>query len=177
VHVDRDTAAVVGDGNGAVDVDGDLDAAAITGEVLVDRVVENFENAVVEAALVGVTDIHAGALANGIEAFQLIDLGGIINLRCGYLGFGFLWLVRRLGHSGAERSEIQPPETRNFSRKTRFFSPLLVDLKPLIISRLRGGYRLIQSFINHDTARQAQNVKINRMRIHKVFTVSLRSRY
>ena len=114
VHVDRNAAAVVGDGNGAVDVDGDLDAAAIAGEMLVDGVVEDLENAVVETALVGVADIHAGALANGIKALELVDLGGIVNLRCGYLGFGFLWLVRRLGHSGARGSKILPRETRNF---------------------------------------------------------------
>ena len=94
VHVHRDAAAVVGDGNRAIDVDGDLDAAAIAGEVLVDGVVENLENAVVEAALVGVADIHAGALADGLKTFEFVDLGGIVKLRCGDLGWGLLGLVR-----------------------------------------------------------------------------------
>ena len=64
VRVDRNAAAVVGDRDRAIDMDGNLDARAITGEVFVDRVVEHFENAVVKAAFVGVADVHARAFAD-----------------------------------------------------------------------------------------------------------------
>jgi hypothetical protein len=122
VHIDRDTAAIVGDGDGAIDVDRNLDPAAITGEVLVDGVVENLENTVVETALVRVADIHSGSLSNGIQAFELVDLGGVVNLCCGNLGFCFLGLVRILGHSAARGSKILPRETRNFVAKAELFS-------------------------------------------------------
>lgn len=47
-------------------MDGDFDLRAVAGEVLVDGVIEDFEDAVVEAALVGVSDVHSWALADGI---------------------------------------------------------------------------------------------------------------
>ena len=70
--------------------------AAIAGEVLVDRVVQDLENAVVEAAFVGVADIHPGALADGLEAFEFVDLGGTVGLAGGDVGgavkfVGFVW--------------------------------------------------------------------------------------
>ena len=120
VHVHRDAAAVVGDGDRAIDVDGDLDAVAVAGEVLVDRVVQHLEDAVVEAALVGVADIHAGALADGLETFEFVDLGGIVLLLGGDLGGGLLGLVRRLGHRAGKGSEILPLETRNFFENAIF---------------------------------------------------------
>ncbi len=59
---------------------GDLDLAAIAGEMFVDRVIENLENAVVQAAFVGVADIHARALPDSFEALQFVDLGGVVLL-------------------------------------------------------------------------------------------------
>ena len=43
------------------------------GEMLVDGIVENFENAVVQAVLIGIADVHAGSLPDGLEALELID--------------------------------------------------------------------------------------------------------
>src|SRR5690606_31503533 len=45
---DRDAAAVVGDGDGLVEVERDPDVAAVTGEVLVDGVVDGFPDEVVQ---------------------------------------------------------------------------------------------------------------------------------
>jgi hypothetical protein len=42
-----------------------------------------------EAALIGVADIHAWALANGLQSFEFIDLRGIVLLRGSDLGGGF----------------------------------------------------------------------------------------
>ena len=114
VHVHRDAAAVVGDGNRAIDVDGDLDARAVAGEMLVDRVVQHLEDAVVEAAFVGIADVHAGALADGLKTFEFVDLCGVVLLLGGDLGGGLLGLVWRLGHRAGKRSEIRAWETRNF---------------------------------------------------------------
>ena len=80
MHVDRNTAAVVADGNRAVDVHNDLDLAAIAGEMFVDRIVENLEDAVMEAAFIGVADIHARTFPDGFEALQFVDLSGVVFL-------------------------------------------------------------------------------------------------
>ena len=68
VDIHRDSAAVVGDGDGFVGVDGDHDAVAVAGQRLVDGVVDDLENHVVQAgAVIGVADVHAGAFAHRIK--------------------------------------------------------------------------------------------------------------
>ena len=58
-----------------------LDAVAIAGQRLVDGVVDDLVDHVVQAgAVVGVADIHAGALAHGIEAAQHLDRIGVVVL-------------------------------------------------------------------------------------------------
>ena len=104
MHVDGDSAAVVGDGHRAVDVDGDLDAVAIAGQVFVDRVIQNLEHTMVKPAHVRVADIHAGTLADGLQPLEFIDLGGIVLLLRGYLGFGFQRLVWRISHKADQSS-------------------------------------------------------------------------
>jgi hypothetical protein len=74
VDVDRDAAAVVLDRDGLVGVDGDLDPVAVTGERFVDGVVDDLEHHVVQAgAVIGVTDVHSGPLADRIKALQDLD--------------------------------------------------------------------------------------------------------
>ena len=82
VLVDGDAAAVVANGHAAVGVDGDLDALAVAGHGLVDGVVDDLVDEVVEAALVGGADVHAGAAAHGLEALEDLDLfGGVGGVR------------------------------------------------------------------------------------------------
>ena len=51
----------------------------MTGEMLIDRVVEHFENSVMETAFRGgIADIHPGAFADGFEAFEFVNLTGIV---------------------------------------------------------------------------------------------------
>jgi len=64
----------------AVDVHGDFDLVARSGEVFVDRIVENFKNHVMQATLIRVADVHPRALANGLEAFQFVDLRSVVFL-------------------------------------------------------------------------------------------------
>lgn len=54
-------------------MDGDLDFGAVTGEVFVNRVVEHFEDTVVQNAFVRWPDVHPGALADPREPFQFVD--------------------------------------------------------------------------------------------------------
>jgi len=60
--VDGYPAPVVLDGARAVQVDRDPDHGGESGERLVDRVVHDLENAVVQAPLVRVADVHVGRL-------------------------------------------------------------------------------------------------------------------
>ena len=66
-------------------MDLDLDALAITGEGLVDGVVDDLVHAVVEAGLVRITDIHTGSLAHGLESLQALDVGGAVAFVAGVL--------------------------------------------------------------------------------------------
>ena len=52
----------------------DVDAIAVTGERLVDRVVDDLVDHVVQTrAVIGVADVHAGPLANGFETLEDLD--------------------------------------------------------------------------------------------------------
>jgi len=99
VHFHRDAAAVVLNGDGTVGVNCDPDVFAMTGEMLVDGVVHHFKHAVVQAAFIGITDIHAGAEADRFEAFEFLNLIGTVGLIFGHTGIESSVLLRRLfGH-------------------------------------------------------------------------------
>jgi hypothetical protein len=72
--VDRDAAAVVDDGDGVVDVDGDVDAGGVTAEGLVDGVVDDLVDEVVQTLFAGGADVHGGAQADRREALENGDV-------------------------------------------------------------------------------------------------------
>ena len=79
VHdADGDAAAVVDDGDRVVGVDGDDDAGAVAGERFVDGVVDHLVDEVVEAARAGGADVHAGPFADRLEAFEDLDILGVV---------------------------------------------------------------------------------------------------
>ena len=56
----------------------DLDTGGMSGDRLVHRIVEDFGHEMMEPALVGTADIHAGAAANRLQPLQDLDVfGGI----------------------------------------------------------------------------------------------------
>ncbi len=70
MDIHRNSTAVVRHGDRLIGVDRDLDVRAVAGQRFVDRVVDDFENHVVEAGpVVGVADVHSRPLANGVKAF------------------------------------------------------------------------------------------------------------
>ena len=70
MDIHRNSTAVIRHGDGLVGVDGDGDFGAMTGEGLVDRVVEHLEHHVVQAgAVIGVTDVHARPFTDSVESF------------------------------------------------------------------------------------------------------------
>jgi hypothetical protein len=73
MEIDRNAAPVVANGERAIAMDRHVDLGAMACKMLVDRVVENLKNAMVQPALIGMADVHAGTLAHRIQAFQLID--------------------------------------------------------------------------------------------------------
>ena len=123
MDVDGNAATVVAHRDGFIGVNDDFDFGAVTGERFVDRVVDDFEHHVVEAgAVIGITDVHAGALANRIEPLQNLDFAGIVDLivshhqpRCCTL---LLYTLSR----GLVRGVV----ARNLLRRIKLPSPSLV---------------------------------------------------
>jgi hypothetical protein len=74
MDIHRNSTPVVRDSYGLIGVDSDRDRGAITGQGLIDRVVDDLEDHVVQtAAVVGVSDVHAGPLSDGVETLQNFD--------------------------------------------------------------------------------------------------------
>src|SRR5665213_1822855 len=77
--VDGNAAAVVADGDsGAVLVQRDFDLVGVAIHRLIDRVVEDFPYEVVKSGRTRSADVHAGALANGVEALEDGDAAGVV---------------------------------------------------------------------------------------------------
>ena len=98
VLADRDPAAVVLHDHGAVRLHRHRDLRREAGHRLVDRVVDDLPHQVVETALVGRADVHAGAAANGFEALEDLDAGRRVigtgtSLRPPTVGRGRGWLA------------------------------------------------------------------------------------
>ena len=78
---DGDAAAVVDDRDGVVRVDRHRDRVAVAGQRLVHRVVHDLVDEVVQPAHTGRADVHAGTLADGLEALEDRDVLGVV-ARC-----------------------------------------------------------------------------------------------
>ena len=76
VLADRDPAAVIDHLDLAIGVDRDVDACGHVGHRFVDAVVDHLPDELVQTAAVGRADVHAGALANGGQSLQDLDVGG-----------------------------------------------------------------------------------------------------
>ena len=78
MRIDRDAAAIVADDQAVARLERDLDAAGVAGDGLVHAVVDDLGGEVVERALVGAADIHAGAAADRLEPLEDLDRGGVV---------------------------------------------------------------------------------------------------
>ncbi len=78
VRIDWDAPAVVAHGDAAVLVDVDPDVVAVAGHRLVDAVVGDLEDEVVQTTLVGAADVHTGAAAYGLQAFEDLNITGCV---------------------------------------------------------------------------------------------------
>ena len=77
MRIDRNAAAVVGDGEKAVGRQLDLDAVGVAGHRLVHGIVDHLGEQVVHRLLVGAADIHAGTAAHRLEPFQHLDVAAV----------------------------------------------------------------------------------------------------
>ena len=114
-RVDRDAAAVVDHRTPAVGLEGDVDAVAVAGQRLVDRVVDDLLDQVVQAAVTGRADVHARALADRFEALEDLD-GGRVVLDA-FRGCGGSTALRRF--STAVSSDTRTLRTRAVGHRRR----------------------------------------------------------
>ena len=70
MHFYRDATAIIDDLDAAIlqQLDGNL--IGVAGHGLIDGVINDLPNEVVQAARTGRTNVHAGALTDGLEALQ-----------------------------------------------------------------------------------------------------------
>jgi hypothetical protein len=66
LDVHWDSTSLIGDFNAAIFMKGHFNPRAMPGKSLINRVINDFPEAMHESSAVGRTDVHAGALANGL---------------------------------------------------------------------------------------------------------------
>ena len=80
VEIHRDAASIIAHRAGAIAVNVDEDIFSIPRHVFVDGIVHHFKDAMVQALLIRVSDVHSRPVAHGLGEFQLADLIGVILL-------------------------------------------------------------------------------------------------
>jgi len=94
--VNRNAAAIVAHGDTAVGVQDHLDAIGVSGNGFIHCIVQHLRHEMMERALVGAADIHAGTAANRFQTLQDLDVPSGV-LRGGTAGH----IVEKVGHGGA----------------------------------------------------------------------------
>ena len=124
--VGRDAAAVVDHPDPAVGLEGDLDVVGVAGQRLVDGVVHDLPDQVVQAALAGRADVHAGALADRLEPLEHGDRAGVVGRgrdlggKLGdRVGPGSRQPGRRGGSRGCQCSRDRPRTQCSLGRQAR----------------------------------------------------------
>src|ERR1044071_379267 len=56
-------------------MNGHVDAIALAGKVLIDRIIQNLSNAMVQCPFIGASDVHPRLLPDRIETLQFTELG------------------------------------------------------------------------------------------------------
>jgi hypothetical protein len=70
------------DRNRSIDVDGDFYFCAKAREMFIDRIIQDLKNQMVQTPFIRITNKHSRPLSNRLEAFQFIDLCGVVFLCC-----------------------------------------------------------------------------------------------
>ena len=80
MQADREAASIIRHRAGAILMQRDDDLRAITGQGLVDSIIDYLIDQVMQAALIGGADIHARTLANSLQALEHLNLVLVIGL-------------------------------------------------------------------------------------------------
>ena len=103
MRIDRNAAAIVGDGQKSVGAQFDLDEGGMARQRLVHRIVDDFGEQMMERLFVGAADIHAGPAPHRLEALEHFDVArGIAGFRAGRARSDLEWRFS-LGFGGAEQ--------------------------------------------------------------------------
>ena len=79
MHVDGDAATVVAHADAAVGMDLDLHEVRVTGQNLVNAVIDDLIDHVMQARpVVGIADVHAGTLSHGVQTLENLDGIGVV---------------------------------------------------------------------------------------------------
>ena len=82
MHINGDTATVISHCHGAVTIECYGHQIAMSGQRLINRIIDDFIDHVMQArAVIGITDIHAGSFAHRFEPTQNLDRSGVISFR------------------------------------------------------------------------------------------------
>ena len=76
VRVDRDAAPIVADQDAVALEHFEIDRVGVAGDGLVHGIVEHLGHKMMHGPFIGAADIHAGALADGFQPFQHLDVTG-----------------------------------------------------------------------------------------------------
>ena len=81
VNRHRNTAAVIADRDRPIAIHRHLDTVTDAGQGFVDRIIDDFINHMVQSrSVIGISDIHAGSLADGVQTTQNLDGIGAVFL-------------------------------------------------------------------------------------------------
>ena len=126
MDVGRDAAAVVADREEPSALSVTVTSVAIAGQRLVDGIVDNLVNHVMEAGtIIGVADIHARPLADGVEAFQNLD--GI-----GTVAGAFAFFLLGTHHSSYRRERAITNSIKGGLRIHAFEQRLVGSRQPIL---------------------------------------------
>ena len=76
-----DTTTIVRNRYRFIGMNRDLDAAAMTGQRFVYRVVHHLENHVMQTGtIVSIADVHSRPFADGVQALENFDIGGVVTV-------------------------------------------------------------------------------------------------
>ena len=136
--IDRDASTIVHHADAVVRQNGDLDMAGVSGQRLVDRVVDDLIDQVVQTARPGGTDVHTGADTHGLKSFEHPQIRGLIMLGShGFVKFAF----GQFRIVDAFRSRLQLLLFAGFVCQQASFRDYRVNLRHEGHSRRRYGLR------------------------------------
>ena len=109
VNAGGDAAPIIFDRNRSIRIERDNDPVTVASQCFINRIVRNLKHHVMQAAaIIGIADIHAGALADSVKAFKYLNRVCAIFIRIGYifLLFSHEKPIGRIGLKAKEKRHL-----------------------------------------------------------------------